>query len=68
MEQSNCSPCIFIVWIGGWGSAVVQNTLSDADVNLVQFSEMLYLCMEEEEWDWRGVENTVGTLSLHNCT
>lgn len=49
MEDSNCRPCIFIVWKGAVQKK--KNPPSDADVNVVQFSEMLYLCMEEEEGD-----------------
>lgn len=48
MEDCNCSPCIFIGFF-----FASDRVLSDADVNLVQSSEMLYLCMEEEEGEWK---------------
>lgn len=50
MEDSNCRLCIFIVEEGE-ECKKKKKTLLDGDVNLAQFSEMLHLCMEEEEGD-----------------
>lgn len=45
-----------------WG----EKNSTGTDVNLVQFSEMLYFCMEGEVADYHLVENAVCTLLQRN--